>query len=237
MVHKLAVIAELRHQDEDAVGFYEESLAFARNLGLDEVVAVMLLQLARVVDRRGDRDRSQALSDEGRSLLTDLTSVDIHAGSAQQGRHIARRRSDLARARGLLDECLAWYRQADDRDGEAFSLSCLGTLAELAEDVAEAVRVYREVLRVSATSERWPEVAAALERLSVVAVALGAPRDAAILAGAAAGLRHRRCLPPGPSHDSDEPGMERPEFAAAFERARELTDAEAVAAGLASDLG
>jgi hypothetical protein len=235
MLHKLAVIAELRNQNDDACALYEESLTFGRDLGLDEVVAVMLAQLARVVARQGDHARADALRDEARLLFDYLASVD--AGHGAPAGQIARRRSDLARARGLFEESLAWYRQAGDREGELFALSSLGGLAEARSDYAESARLYRTFLGAAAAAHEWGEVAMALQRLGVVAAAQGEPRYAATLAGAAAGLRRRWALSVGPRDDMDaDLGRDQSVFAAAFRRAQELSDAEAIAVGLSTTI-
>ena len=158
-LHKLAIIAELRGDDERAAADYYESLAFARSLGLDEVVAVMLVQLAALVARRGDRQDADDLRAESRGLVRALGRIDSdHSDRAGSG-IIARRRSDLARAAGLFEESLAWYRQAGVPSGAALSLSGLGFLAETRDDHAEATRRYRDASKprpTQATRQPWP---------------------------------------------------------------------------------
>jgi hypothetical protein len=171
--HKLAIIAELRGDDETAAALYYHSLGFARSLGLDEVVAVMLVQLAAVVTRQGDPNHAEELRAESRVLVRLLARIESDPIGASGPGPIARRRSDLARADGLFVESLAWYRHAGATSSAMVSLLGLGFLAERRDDQAEAARRYREALDVAVDTDDTSTTASAAEGMARVAIASG----------------------------------------------------------------
>jgi len=123
MRHKLAFIAELRGDHPTAVEQYEASIALARPLAVHEVIAVRLGQLSRMLRLADDTGRAEEVGAEADALVWWLAGVD---GTGR----IARRRSDLALARGELTDALAWYEAAGDADGVAHVQDRLQLLAD-----------------------------------------------------------------------------------------------------------
>jgi hypothetical protein len=140
MIHKLGFVAELSHDYGRAAACYEESIVLARRLGLDDVIVFMLGQLGRVLALAGD-PMAEPVQAEADSMMRWLAAADGPSG---------RRRSDLARAQGLYEDILAWYRVARRHDGEAFALRALGLIAEMRADRSQAERLFLEALDAAA---------------------------------------------------------------------------------------
>jgi predicted ATPase/DNA-binding SARP family transcriptional activator len=140
MIHKLGFVAELSHDYGRAAACYEESIVLARRLGLDDVIVFMLGQLGRVLALAGD-PMAEPVQAEADSMMRWLAAADGPSG---------RRRSDLARAQGLYEDILGWYRVARRHDGEAFALRALGLIAEMRADRSQAERLFLEALDAAA---------------------------------------------------------------------------------------
>ena len=111
--HKLALIAELRGDLRTAIHEYDASIELARPLAVHEIIAVRVGQLGRAHEMAGDTGRAAELRAESDALVDWLGGVDTTGP-------IARRRSDLALARGELNDLLAWYEAAGHAGGVTY---------------------------------------------------------------------------------------------------------------------
>lgn len=127
MRHRQAFIAELRGDYATAAELYTSSIDLVRDLAVHEVIAGRLAHLARIVGLTGDSARARELIDEADGLLRWL------AGSESFGA-MSRRRSDLALARGDMNDTLVWYEAAGDESGAAFIRDRLAFLQALMGD-------------------------------------------------------------------------------------------------------
>ena len=126
MHHRLAFVAELEGDLTAAIDHYQASIELVRPLAVHEIIAIRLAHLARARELSGD-PAAAALYEEADALLHWLAGTET-AGS------MARRRSDLALARGELNDELVWYRVAGDEGGAAFVEDRLAFLQEIIGD-------------------------------------------------------------------------------------------------------
>jgi hypothetical protein len=125
--HRLAFIAEGRGDHDTAAEHYVTSIDLVRPLAVHEIEAVRLGHLGRVTALAGDREAGAVLSNDADEILRWLAGTD-------SARPMARRRSDLALARGELNDVLVWYDALGDSDGAAYTRDRLAFLQELVGD-------------------------------------------------------------------------------------------------------
>ena len=228
-VQLLGSIEREQGRYERAEAFHEESLSLSRELGDDWGVAHSLNYLGFVALLRGDYARTTGLCARASSMFKDLGDgegiswsgillglAELHGGG---------------RPEKLLEEGLAFCREAGYREGAAWALDGLGTLARRENRHEKAAALLRESLALHRElGDRW-RTASLLEGLASVAAARDLHERAAILFGAADALRGALSDPVPPCERADRDrgertaraGMRREAFARASARGKEMT--------------
>jgi tetratricopeptide (TPR) repeat protein len=119
---------------------------------------------------------------------------------------VARSSGDLKEARRLYQEGAEMFREQHDTWGTARSLADLGDLSSDEGDYSSAHECFRQALELFVKLGHKRGVARTFEQFAVNAVRLGLKQRALILAGCAAGLRHRTGASTRPC---DKPGLDR----------------------------
>lgn len=125
--NRLAFVAEARRDYAAAAAHYVTSIDLVRPLAVHEIEAVRLGHLGRVTALAGDTDAGASMCEDADETLRWLAGSDTT-------RPMARRRSDLALARGELNDVLVWYEAIGDTGGAAYVRDRLVLLRELIGD-------------------------------------------------------------------------------------------------------
>jgi predicted ATPase len=201
----LAARCETIGDYEQARQLHVEGLQLAQELGLWPQAADRLTWLGRIAMLTGDYAQARELLDQGRRLAAEQAYkpgevfAEISLGS------LARREGDPGRAAAHLGAVLGWHRQmgyAPDT-GKGMVLAELGFAAEQRGDPAAASAFHAEALAVARQLGDARGMALALEGLAGARTAAGRPHDAALLLGAAAGIRQARQAPLSPAEQDD----------------------------------
>jgi predicted ATPase/DNA-binding winged helix-turn-helix (wHTH) protein len=196
-----------------AVCCCEKSLTVYRELGARSEIAQTLSNLAQAHTAQGNHVLAASLLDEALGLFRDLGQWSGVAWSLNYLGDVARASGDLKDARRLYHQGTDLFREQQDNWGIARSLADLGDLSSDEGDHATACHFFRQALELFLKLDHKRGVARTLEQFAVTAARQGFRERALILAGSAAGLRHRTgaCARP-----CDKPGLDRA-LAAAWE--------------------
>jgi tetratricopeptide (TPR) repeat protein len=191
----LGLLARRAGAFHDAVGAYEEALGVVRDMGLRDEVPFLLADLGDLHVHLGDFETAAVLHKEVLDLAQDLGARDA-AALARSGLALAaRRQGDYGQARELHLAAQSYYRETARTAELAYSLASLGYVEELRGDLDAAQACHVESLRLTRDQPDVVPIALALEGLAGVAAARRQPRRAAVLVGAAQGLRGRTGMP------------------------------------------
>ncbi|MEV8442584.1 BTAD domain-containing putative transcriptional regulator [Actinosynnema sp. NPDC051121] len=189
-----AQLAELARAGGDlvaAVGFLDEALALSRSFGATEHTAALLCRRSEWACRSGDLDGAAADVEEAAVVARSQGSVEALALAWSGAAEVARRRGDLDGARRWCAEALrvcptGWFGSEEVRSSV---LVVSGRVEWACGDREAAVRAWGSAV-VSAREWRNQVVLArVVDALAAVAVEVGDAGRAALLAGAARGLR------------------------------------------------
>jgi tetratricopeptide (TPR) repeat protein len=199
----LAFTAEAEGDYRRAVALVEEATVLADELGLPEFKAALHARLGTLLSLQGQHRRAQAVLGQA---LAEAEQLGWRAGVAWVrglAGLAARCRGDLDEARAQLERALVWSRETDASPVAAPALACLGFVLELQGDLMAAGSVHREGLDHAARTGDPRAVALALEGLAGVAGASGDAERAALLLGAASGMRESAGGPLPPTERVD----------------------------------
>ena len=178
----LAAVAEVSRDREAAGRYVRRAVAIARGAGLEGV--------ARRLDAIA-ADRGSADAEAGPGVVT----PDAQPLACNRLGQQARRRGDLALARALHSEALAWYRAMEWPGGTAVARAGLAAVAHAEHDLRQSAFLYGQALDDAFASGDAQALAVVLESLAAAAVASDAPERAGLLVGAANAIRAGGALP------------------------------------------
>ncbi|WP_166174558.1 tetratricopeptide repeat protein [Rubrobacter tropicus] len=185
-VRVLGSIAREQGRYAEAETLHSESLALCREHGDARGVAQSLNHLGFVAWLRGDLGRAEDLCSEALDAFRNLGDGEGVAWSLMNLGFAALYGGDHTRAAALLDEGLALSRRAGYREAAAWSLNGLGVLARREDRPGRAAELLGESLALHRDlGDRW-RTASLFEELAGTSAD---PERAAILLGAAGGLR------------------------------------------------
>ncbi|MEV0417559.1 AfsR/SARP family transcriptional regulator [Streptosporangium canum] len=199
----LAGLAGLYGDPSKAIALIDEALALTEQLGAVEDLPDLLCNRGdhRVRTALAGPDAAGAGLAEARADYERAAEIARHAGSptylagALRGLgDIARLEGDPAGARRLYEQAMErfethWVKSAGNRTAALFGL---GKVAEAVGDLAEARSLHRRAVEVATAAGSIVESARAVEALAGLALLEGDAPAAALLLGAAAGLRGTR---------------------------------------------
>ncbi|MGJ7908076.1 AfsR/SARP family transcriptional regulator [Actinopolyspora sp. H202] len=230
----LAQLAEISGDYERSAGRYREGLHIATSLGLWTDVALKLSGLGRVALLQGDYPRARELheramrsaAEQGFPFGEQFAEVGLGMG--------ARRENDLDTAEKHLSRWLDWCRRTDGAPGVALILAELGFVAEQRGDAHTALRYHLEGIGVAGRDLR--AIALVVEGVAGAVAVAKEWRGAALLLGSAEAARETAGapLPPGERGDVERItltarlGTDTENFAAKFQRGRDLAPAQAM---------
>ncbi|MFB8009736.1 BTAD domain-containing putative transcriptional regulator [Nocardia sp. NPDC056000] len=189
---KLAAIAELRGDRRTALTLIDEAIAVGTELG-------MAADIADLLSRRGDihasgdeaeRDRARADYERAAELARTIGASDMRA-NALRGLGDLALDTDRVAARAHYEAALSL--PADGSIGAAESrartLIGLGRLGIVEKDAGQAFSHYRAALDLAVGNGLSPVAASAVEEMAAASFGTGAVEAAAVLLGAAEGMR------------------------------------------------
>ena len=194
----VAAVAQMRAYVAATLGdlaearrLYEAVVASEERLGRPTWLLFGLIGLADTLELAGQSEEAARLADRALGLARELGSQQGIARALRSlGRAMRHRGASGPAAREMLEQALAIKRALHDRHGAAEVLVDLADLDAAAGDGAGARSSYEEGLRIAEEAGSWREVASCLEGLAAL-VARDEPGRAAVLGGAAAGMRQR----------------------------------------------
>ncbi|YCK37435.1 BTAD domain-containing putative transcriptional regulator [Actinomadura sp. ATCC 39365] len=186
-VPPLSSVAEIKGDYAEAARLQEEGLRIAEELGLAGELSVRHSGLGRLALLAGDWDRARDLHERARDLAARQGHLygEVHAvmGLALG----ARRSGDLDAAESFLARLRDVYPSSPA--GEHLVHAELGFVAELRGDHESAAARHRRGLEIARSTGEPRTLALSLEGLAGAAALAGTPERAALLLGAADGLR------------------------------------------------
>ncbi|MFE9749996.1 ATP-binding protein [Saccharothrix saharensis] len=190
----LSQLAELAREDGRvgaAVGLLDEALALSREFGATEHTAGLLCRRSEWACQSGDLDGAVADVEEAAVLARSQGAVETLAQAWLGAAEVARRRGDLDGARRWCAEALrvcprGWFGPEEVR---ASVLVAQGRVEWACGDRAAASRAWAAAAGVAREWGNQVVLARVVDAHAAVALADGDPGRAALLAGAARGLR------------------------------------------------
>ncbi|MEU8323769.1 BTAD domain-containing putative transcriptional regulator [Nonomuraea sp. NPDC048881] len=186
-VPPLSSVAEIKGDHAEAARLQEEGLRIAEELGLAGELSVRHSGLGRLALLAGDWDRARDLHERARDLAARQGHLygEVHAvmGLALG----ARRSGDLDAAESFLARLRDVYPSSPA--GAHLVHAELGFVAELRGDHESAAASHRRGLEIARSTGEPRTLALSLEGLAGAAALAGAAERAALLLGAADGLR------------------------------------------------
>jgi non-specific serine/threonine protein kinase len=242
-------LAFSRGDPTEAARWLDQSLALWRERGDSRGLATALVHLGGAARASSDPARATLLFEESADLVRragpDRARDAILAAYTEAPfgnlSRLAEQQGDLARARALLDEDLAFCRAFGDSHGVANALRALAGLSYRQQDTERATILLKESLVLFDDLADAPCISNTLELLAYVATLQGRQRRAARLLGAAEVQLGVTGLAPmlmvRAVHDdavaAARAGLGDEAFAAAWAEGRAMTLQQAVAYGLA----
>ncbi|HEX7003704.1 MAG TPA: tetratricopeptide repeat protein, partial [Trueperaceae bacterium] len=184
-----ASLAFLEGDNEAAKGFYLESLELRRAQGDEQGVAMVLNNLANVIRREGDLEAAAEYycrSLEIRERLGDDQGV---ASTLSNLGLTAERRGELEQAHDLYRRSLDIRRRVNDLEGVVIALCNLGFVTSKQRHYQVARSWFRQSIELERELGGRRLLDDSLAGLATVEAALGSPKRAALLLGAAETLR------------------------------------------------
>lgn len=189
------VLASVQRLTDDAIRYFEESLALRRAIQDDHGVASSLSNLGIALMRREDFKGANALFDESLRLRRDLGDQWGTMAVLHNLGNVAYARGDLDAAAARYTEALDLSRRLADAHSEAGVLIDLGNTAAKRTAYADARRLYLKSLGILRDLDDRAYLAYALEGLARCGVGDGDATYAARLMGAAGALRQNLGAP------------------------------------------
>jgi predicted ATPase len=152
-----------------AAQLFEESLLLYRELGDEEGVAVVSVELGQVARARGEHERAAALSEEGLDLSRKVGERRATAIALNTLGHVERWRGDIEGAIARYEQSLALFRELGHEWGGAYALANLGVVALEGGDFERAQALSEESLSLYEKRGDKGGVALALINLGDVA--------------------------------------------------------------------
>ncbi len=176
------------HDQAQPAGYEEESLAISRDLDDPWLAALALHAVGVGALTRSDGASAHRRLNEGLALWLELGDAWFAAHALNALGDLARAESDVATAAERYSRCLELLHQHGIRHSSASVLHTLGYVRhQLGVDRA-ALPLFREALALFVNQGDHRGIAECLVGLGVCLLGMGAPRDAALLFGAADGL-------------------------------------------------
>jgi tetratricopeptide (TPR) repeat protein len=171
-------VAVERGAVRDAGRWLENSLGLSRRLGLRELEAGALVQLAGLADAEKQYDRALGFHRQAVELLQasdDRTAAVRQYGAAGETLF---RKGELDKARAAHEDGLLLARQLHDRMGEADRLTAIGVIHRAQGDAERALEVLERAFHIHEEAHQTAPMARLLHELALLHEVLG-ERDAA----------------------------------------------------------
>ncbi|CCF83194.1 ATP-binding protein [Nitrolancea hollandica] len=207
VLYAAAWLAYTRDDLDGAMEYGTGSLTFFRQAGDQAGIAAVLALQGLVVERRGDLAQAAAYAQQSLALCRELGDRTGIAHALTCLGIVLDRRGDHHRAEALLTEALAIQRDLGHLWGIAFSLGRLAMVGLRQRDCACATALLRESVALHRELGDRAGTAADLELLACVAVARGAPEQAARWCGTASAIRDATGVPVLPVDRADVESM------------------------------
>jgi non-specific serine/threonine protein kinase len=165
--------------------FYQACLDLARATGDLEGMARALSGLAMQAFQDNDRDRANALAEEGLTRAREAGDPWLIGFCMHIVGVVVRMSEDLEQAATLLQDSLVLMHQVGDRWGTMFVVLGMGGVAQARGDYEPARRAYQEALALNQQLKDRRGMAWCLQCLAEVAAAQGRSQRGARLMGAA----------------------------------------------------
>jgi len=187
---------------DEAIGYLDESLAIARELGDNERIAATLQPLAFAEFGCGRLDDARRHSEESLAIARAVGEADQIAAALNAVAQMRRVQGDLAGAEPLYDEVVAVARELGDRELVAIGLLNLA-MVYIARSAHRGARLaLQEIIAIASETGSMPVGQSALEVAAGLAGVLGEHELALRLYGAAEANTTRTGIVRDPADDA-----------------------------------
>ncbi|MGE5170288.1 MAG: ATP-binding protein, partial [Rudaea sp.] len=187
---------------DEAIGYLEEGLAIARELGDKDRIAATLQPLAFAEFGRGRLDDARRHSEESLAIARAVGKPDQIAAALNAVAQMRRAQGDLAGAEPLYDEVVAVARELGDRELVAIGLLNLA-MVYIARSAHRSARLaLQEIIAIASETGSMPVGQSALEVAAGLAGVLGEHDLALRLYGAAEANTMRTGIVRDPADDA-----------------------------------
>jgi tetratricopeptide (TPR) repeat protein len=193
----LALLREDQGDHARATDLADEAVAVGRRSGNPYVIADAALSAGEIALNREDLKAAERLFGEALANAETAGIGDVGAWSLAYLGKLAVARGDHRRAQGLLGSALQQFHDLESPMGASWTLCHLGRALQGEGQLDAARRRLEEALELALAYVR-PDAPIAIEALGQLAVDAGEPERAAVLLGAAEGIRTRIGLEPAP---------------------------------------
>jgi len=188
-LNNLGLVAWTQGDLEAAHALHEECLALRREIDDRKGIASSLINLGQITIDREAYDAAWALLEESLRLHEELGSLWGTASCRHSLGTIAYLRGDLAQAHALCSQSMDISREVGHKAGIALALNTLADIARQRGEYGKAKTLLAERLLIRQEMANRPGEIDALESFAALAAAQRQPKRAALLWGAAEGLR------------------------------------------------
>jgi tetratricopeptide (TPR) repeat protein len=203
----LALLAREQGDYAGARSYDEQCLAMAREAGDERGIAFALIGMGSSAYLGGDLGATNSLVEEALRIVRqrpgDYNDMEAIANACELRARVAVTRGDYVSAQTDLEESLALFPELGALRRAAAVRHQLGQVALHQGRGGAAAGRFCENLLFWQQDSHYPEIAACLEGLGEVAIALGDAERAARLLGAAAAVRESRNVPIPPIERAD----------------------------------
>jgi predicted ATPase/class 3 adenylate cyclase len=233
---RLGLIAWRRRQYEEATRIFEESLSVAREVGIEEDIALGAHYVAMVRGSLGDFDHALPRLFEALDAYTRLGKDSNRAATLCTIGAVKMCSGDNESGRATYAEALALYQALGDPLGISIATAGLGYLARQRGELREAHGLLREAIRGCEPLRDREQLALTLTYAAAVIFSAGDPLTAATVWAAAEGIREEIGAPLEameiPLHEADVRDARRQTdptaWEAAWARGREIDAEDAI---------
>jgi predicted ATPase/class 3 adenylate cyclase len=195
VAHWFAVLLQQQGENDAALHYFERSLAIWKELGDQSRVSAELNSLGITRRALGQYDIARSLLEEAIAIARETDNALRLSTALTSLGHVETSAGNISKSLEALEEALALDVAHGDEQGATINRQSLALTNLYADRAQEASRLMASTVEYVIASQDMEFLANTIEMFAVVAAALGDPLRAALLCGAAEGVRRDAEMP------------------------------------------